>query len=236
MHNVSCVRVFGSAARGDNDSSSDIDVLVIYERAPIAIERERTLVQIKTTVGKNVDIAEYSAERIRHFFLSGDLFAWHLFQESMKLFSDKSDFIDQLGRPRPYVNAQCDISAFKNLLETVPENIKKHPENAVFEAGLLYLSTRNIAMSLSWHLESKVDFSRHAAVNVSERNGLPFPTNRAKYNELIGCRHASQRGEAVPTVSSLELSLVASKLVTWSNKISSLATIQTREVLNANTV
>src|SRR2546430_1500114 len=134
MDNVSCVRVFGSGARGDNDACSDIDVLVIYERAPEAIERENILAQIEKAIGQNVDIAEYSAERIRHFFLSGDLFAWHLFQESKKLFSPHADFLDELGRPNPYSSAENDISAFKSLLETIPTNMEKHPKNYVFEA------------------------------------------------------------------------------------------------------
>ena len=236
MGSIACVRIFGSRARGDNDSGSDIDVLVIYESTPLATDRENILAQIKAVVGQAVDVAEYSSSRVHHFFLSGDLFAWHLFQESKKLFSPSSDFIDQLGKPTPYVSARNDISAFTDLLETIPENMEKHPENSVFEAGLLYLATRNIAMSLSWHSAGKVDFSRHAAVNISENNGLPFPITRAKYDELISCRHASQRGAVIPVLSSSELSVVAAKLVIWSRKIYSLVASQPNGMLNANTV
>jgi hypothetical protein len=235
MNHMSCIRIFGSKARGDDDSSSDTDVLVIYEGIPLPNDRENTLTLIKSRVGSNVDVAEYSLSRIRHFFLSGDLFAWHLFQESKKLFSRSSDLIDSLGKPQPYTSARKDISGFASLLNTVPRNMKEHPENVTFEAGLLYLATRNIAMSLSWSLEGNTDFSRHAAINLSKKNGAPFPIPESKYNELICCRHASQRGAVIPIFCSGEISDVASKLVTWSEEISSLVANQPQEMLNANT-
>ena len=237
MENVTCIRIFGSSARGDNDASSDLDVLAVYERPPSDAERKRALVKISAATGRNVDIAEYTSERIRQFFLNGDLFSWHLYQESEKIFSKEADLIDQLGWPARYVSGEEDVRSFRKLLNGIPTALVACPNNTVFECGLMYLASRNIAMSLSWYLnEKKIDFSRHAALNITQRMGRQFPIGKAKYDELIRCRHASQRGVIAPKISQSEMIAVAANLVDWARELNSLMFTQESEHSYANAI
>ena len=236
MKNVASIRIFGSSARGDSDLSSDMDLLVVYKHAPLDSERKRVLGEVSGVIGRNIDLSEYSSERIRQFFYNGDLFSWHLFQESKKIIFIDNDLIDDLGRPAPYSNTKEDICSFITLLKSIPNNLIQYPESCVFEGGLLYLATRNIAMSLSWHLDGHVDFSRHAALNVTERLDQKFPISVFDYNELINCRHASQRGAVLPSISPVKLAAIAVKLVDWSTELQSLIHTRRIEGSYANTV
>jgi predicted nucleotidyltransferase len=213
------VRLFGSSARGDNDARSDADVLVVYREKPSEYQRAALLEELRSSIGGAVDVASYSGKRISSFFESGDLFAWHLYQESIPINASIPDFVTELGTPSRYLTGRDDVSNFTSLLTSVPQQLALCPQNYVYEAGLLYLTTRNIAMSASGSMDHEINFTRLAAIKVSLGLGLDFPIPLVHYKQLITCRHASQRGGIAPKIEVESLIGYAEKSLVWAEKI-----------------
>jgi predicted nucleotidyltransferase len=196
------LRVFGSFCRGDNDRLSDIDVLVVHANKPEDSLRGYLRATLKAAFRNNVDLAEYSAGRLKDMFAAGHLFTWHLQSESASLLAPPDKFFESLGSPAPYRNAIRDAYQFLDLLETISIQLSRSGSSPIYEAGLLYLASRNVGICASSRVCRLPNFSRYAAKAVCEQIGVPFPLSAADYNTLIDCRLGSIRGleVAVPAV------------------------------------
>lgn len=221
LSSVSGIFLFGSTARGDPDDSSDVDVLVVYE-SPLPPGLRAELQQaIFALFGERVAVAEYSVARVQEMFDDGHLFAWHLFKEATPIvvpgWTTNTNFV--FNRPQLYRDGQKDAERFVGLMKSISLELHVDPGSLIYEAGLIYLSLRNIAMSLSFEELGTPDFSRFSPYNLSTRLRLPFPTSRPNYAKLIAARHASQRGHAAPTISKCELLDIAASSIEWSQHL-----------------
>lgn len=182
--------VFGSLARKDNDDLSDSDILVVVKDRSGKIPEQLVNDYVQPWVRSIPTISWYGFERLQTMFKNGHLFAWHLYRESQPLWGQYS--IQELfGRPEQYRDALLDISSFQEVVEGVPDALRHCPRNAIYEMGLLYVCVRNIAMSASWHLCDKPDFTRYSPYNLKSRT---ICTSRTDYELAMSCRMASQRG------------------------------------------
>jgi predicted nucleotidyltransferase len=66
-HKATNVRVFGSAARGDADETSDVDFLVEFEPGTSLLQHAGMIVELEELLGRKVDVAPEKTlrERIR---------------------------------------------------------------------------------------------------------------------------------------------------------------------------
>ncbi len=186
------VRLFGSAVRGDFDKKSDVDILVVTDagRPDMKALESPLFDQFET----NVDVSIYSINRLQMMFSEGHMFSWHLYQESRRLEYDGTvDSMVLLGKPNPYRSARKDISELLDLLKTIKDEAA-NTLSLIFEAGLLYVCARNIALSASWHTGDGLKFGRNSPFELT-LGKLTFPLSRADYDILVACRHASTRGE-----------------------------------------
>ena len=185
------IRLFGSHVRGDADASSDIDVLVIADKKLSAEEA------CALGITPGADISIYSADRIRSMFMSGHLFAWHLYCESKPYIQGSKDpFFEALGTPAPYTEGVEDSKMFLAILVEAIDAIRDK-SNYVFEAGVIHLAMRNIGIALSYHLTGRPDFSRYAALNLPKEYSPKL--SKSSYDRLVQCRYISKRGyRAVP--------------------------------------
>lgn len=71
MHGATNVRVFGSAARGEEDEQSDIDFLVVLEKGRSLLDHAALLVDLEDLLGRKVDVATETGlrERVRRRIL-----------------------------------------------------------------------------------------------------------------------------------------------------------------------
>ena len=189
------LRLYGSFSRGDYDELSDVDVLAVYGKRPSENVRNTVRQQLAKIFTGKVDLAEYSGPRIEEFYKNGHLFAWHLHAESKNLAAGRDSFFEALGAPAPYKAAHSDALGFLELLRTSREEANKAGVSFVYEAGLMYLASRNVAICASYWLNERPDFSRHAMYNVCERLSIEPQVARADYEGLIRCRFASIRGQ-----------------------------------------
>jgi hypothetical protein len=118
-------------------------------------------------------------------------FAWHLYREAIPLF-DPDGFLRGLGPPSSYSGALADVASFQNVLASVPLQLAQNENNAIYEAGLVYVCIRNIAMAASWILNEFPDFSRYSAFNFPDMDRCPISVDEFKLT--MACRMASQRG------------------------------------------
>lgn len=188
------LRLYGSYARGDHDELSDIDVLAIYGHRPTADFQMALREHLTRRFGRNVDLAEYSSQRIEEFFRKGHLFAWHLYSESRALQNEWNDFFLTLGTPRPYSAAASDARGFLDLLRSTTHEALKPGVSLVYEAGLMYLASRNVAICTSYLMDGRPDFSRLALWNLCDRVGVDVGIDLNVYRKLMHCRFASIRG------------------------------------------
>lgn len=210
------LRYFGSVVRGDSDENSDIDIICIYNDK-FYLNRKVVEEYLKDIIKKEFDISWYSQTRIESMFSEGHLFAWHLYTESKSIFEVR-DFVDDLGEPNKYQSWEKDLFKLSTVLNSIKDSLTKDNCNKIYEAGLIYVCSRNIALTLSSKLSNKIIFSRYAPYDRCFSD-CPFPLTINYYNNLIHARHASTRGRDLPNIDLDELIHNYNMVMNWSEAV-----------------
>lgn len=232
-----CIRLFGSTVRGEQDCLSDIDVLFVSKQSVCQEDRNAisaTLIpRVKARVGiggvESVSISWYSEAHLTHMFKEGHLFAWHIFAESAKLFSDSEDLVDRLGRPGSYTRAVEDISKFRRILLEGQLALAASSKNADYEAGMIYLCCRNVSMCASWFSSQGLRFGRYSPYEISDLSS--FPISVETYDRFMQSRMFSARAGNPPTIAEEEVSASFAAVLQWCDGL--LSIVERREG-NAN--
>lgn len=194
------ISVFGSASREDQDNFSDLDILAVVKDGHGKQDDGYVLDVVGHDWKKTPSVSWYGERKIRNFFDSGDLFAWHLYLEAKPL-ALFPPLVDLFGKPKPYNDAHTTICELKSLFFEAYNALTISPQNEKYELGIAYVCFRNIAMSASWHLCPKPDFGRYSPY----APGLPsFPIARCAYDILWHCRVSGQRGYSPPDTQIIE--------------------------------
>lgn len=172
------IYIFGSVCRGEPDSGSDVDVLVVSDSA-----RDR----------RNLPPAWscYSRQRLRVLFGRGTLFAWHLYLDSVQLWPRGVEgFLRKIGPPKPYLGARREIADLQRILLGASKELVGGTLSPVYEFGLLALACRDAAMAAFLPQVGRFDFSRDAPFHLP----ASFPLSKSQFDYLLKCRRASTRG------------------------------------------
>nr|ELR5132242.1 nucleotidyltransferase [Providencia rettgeri] len=147
------IYAFGSICRGEVDSFSDVDMLAIVSG------------QDKRFNPKDYSI--YSYERINELWKEGNPFAWHLFLESISIYSsDGIDYLRNLGKPSNYNSGLVDCEKFLEIFISAKNSIEASVLTEIFDLSSVFLSIRNFATCFSLDYEIKPNFSRNSAHNL----------------------------------------------------------------------
>lgn len=197
------VYVFGSVARGDRDSRSDVDLLAVVADGHGKVEEREVYSHVPPEFADlEAAISWYGRRRLETMFANGELFGWHLHQEATPLF-EVEPVIEGLGIPAPYRDAAADVMSFEKVLSGIPDQLRSSPENAIYEMGLVYVCLRNICMAASSKFCDRPDFSRYSPFKLY---GIaPVPITREEYDLAMNCRMAGQRGMQPPSAVSRSL-------------------------------
>lgn len=209
IKNVNSIRVFGSHARGDQNVYSDFDVLVILQKSQVInddLEKE-----IKELFDREISISWYSEKRINKLFEMGHLFAWHLYNESYAITND--DYFQSLGKPAEYKFAIQDIHSLLGILVPIQEAVKNCPRNLIYEAGLLYVCVRNIAICAMPSLRNQYSFNTDVPFK------LDIPVSVEEFNLLLQARYAGTRGTKSPELNAQKFDKLFKLLEFWALQI-----------------
>lgn len=214
----SAIRLFGSKARGDGDYLSDTDILIIKRSGDPGRFRDSVLIALRDSFGMSPSVGWYSENRIASIYEEGDLFAWHLYKESRKLGYTDADFLDSLV-PSYYRNAVRDVQTFLDIIRGVHGSLEVAPGNAAYEAGVLFMASRNIAMSVSWYLPDGLLFGRKSPFQLQERLGIPFPISEREHEENMRARVLGHRGVPVSRRAASLVADMAERLLVWGTTV-----------------
>jgi len=169
---------FGSLCRGEIDESSDVDLLACVETKEQAQEMDSGRFSV------------YTQARLGDLWREGNPFAWHLHLESKLLYaSDGCDFLQQLGAPHAYTNADEDCTKFMRLFQESCHSLRSTDDSKVFHLSCIFLATRNFATCYSF-TRGRPIFSRQSPLQVE----TPVPVSTDVFNILVRSRVLSTRG------------------------------------------
>ncbi len=191
------VYIFGSVGRRQQDDLSDLDILAVVRNGAGKVPDARIAHFIPANLQTlKLSISWYGATRLQEMFCNGELFAWHLHRETLPLY-DPIKFLHELGKPESYRDAIADSRSFQKVLEGIPSQVQANANNAIYEAGLVYVCLRNAAMAASWSLCKSPDFTRYSPFRLE---GIrPCPISRDEFDVTMACRMAGQRGKVPPS-------------------------------------
>jgi len=170
------VWLYGSRARGDADSLSDVDLLVICD-ADWPKEKVANLFSVPE--GEPCSISRYSWSEFRKMTEQGSLFLQHVKSEGVLLYEAdecQEGTKEALERLRPYRFARRDVEAFQTVLSDVREEIF-HESSSAYELAVLGTVIRHASV-LGCYLLGSPCFGRTEPVRrFSEVVDLPvgFP-------------------------------------------------------------
>jgi len=184
--------IYGSRARSDSVEHSDFDLLVVFDNTNIIDKENINIPEDLIAENINLDISYYSVDRLTEMYKSGHLFAWHLFLES-KYLGVGVDYLKDIGKPGKYMSFINDVQPLLELLESSKTELESSKVNVIYEAGLVYVCARNIAISVSYYSPAGLSFSTYAPF-LLENKANPFPISKDFYEKLRRSRLSGTRG------------------------------------------
>ncbi len=169
----------------------------------------------RTPAEKEAKLRLFYRRQIEDLHRRGTLFAWHLFLDAVKVFPRSGvGLVPKLGAPAPYTESESEIRALAELGATAIDECRKSTPSVVFELGILYLVSRDVAMAASQLALGRFTFSRFAPF---EYRHVAYPLTRAEYQYAMGCRRCSTRGGSLSRDSLAERALLgkAADLLQW---------------------
>lgn len=201
------VYLFGSYSRGDQTSLSDKDILCVLPDAQAN--------EVLTNISQNKieEVSYYSFQKLKDYYNSGSLFAWHLFYESKHM--QGPDYLASLGKPCEYMEFEKDYIELISILHSVMSTLEDFEPSTdlTYEAGLLYVVLRNFGHCISWYEASKPIFNKYVPYELSHSDLLNLDIK--EYETLILARSSSMRGNEAPVIKREWLLKVARNIEIW---------------------
>ncbi len=214
------LRYFGSIIREDFDYASDADILcIVTDKAAADLNGISKLLDSALVTDREIDLSVYGADRISEMYKEGHLFAWHIYLQS-KPITGHLNFLENLGVPREYTKAKIDIENLIKIVQDSHLSLMDDSCSPVYEAGLLYVASRNIGISASWKSSNGLDFSRHAPYSLilnGQDKGLPL--KKSEYAMLCESRHASTRGVYPPSITREQCIAICEIVIRWAKEV-----------------
>ena len=215
--------IYGSRARNDSVKYSDTDLLVVFDKKNNIDKKNISIPEDLIAENNNLDISYYSICRLKKMYKSGHLFAWHLFAESKHL-DVGIDYLGNLGKPNEYMSFIHDVQPLLELLGSSKKELEASNVNIIYEAGLVYVCARNIAISASYYSPAGLTFSTYAPFLLDNKNN-PFPITKHNYEKLRRARLACTRGLN-------PLSILRGEVIECINNVTTWATTEYIRITN----
>jgi hypothetical protein len=192
------VWIFGSYARSDYDSNSDLDLLVLTNRELSPIDA--SALQQWFTLPSIPEISLYTLIGISQIIAPPSLFAWHLRREGQVVYSRSNWLAKSLSLMGPYSKHLRDLYIIKQVHYDLLRSLENGGESLIFDAGILCTVARNVGIILSDFL-GQPDYSPLAPLKLRDTfQSLRFPLSAEEFILLSECRLSAERGKTSPLI------------------------------------
>jgi len=176
---IEAIVLFGSKARGDDDSISDIDIFILINDCS---EEELILhkKEIVNTLHVPADwISVYRQSSVTAMHNYGSYFLWHIKREGKILFS-KNQFLEQILDSLPaYSGVEEDLKDYLVICQDIEKSISLDENTLLFEMATLASLARNTCIAVSYK-KGRMVFGRLDPVIEAKKifgNEFPFSIN-----------------------------------------------------------
>lgn len=178
------VWLYGSHARGDCDTSSDMDVLIVGDTdVP-----EKELLEQNIFNQKNLSVSRYSWKEIVEMAGYGSLYLQHIrlegkpIRETMSCEGDLAKLLSEMGE---YKNIKKDLIGFDVVLQDIERSATYSPRN--FELSVLAMVLRHICILGCWQIGTPV-FTRYGPISTLAKHFKLNPVIVSEFNTLYEFR------------------------------------------------
>jgi predicted nucleotidyltransferase len=185
--------LFGSAARRDNDSSSDKDYFFLCQDMSLQSFLKIKRIKIASLVEDDVNISAYRLADVKIMAAEGSLFLWHLKLQGRIVFSKNSVIENIFDSLKEYNAYKKDLEYYDELLNDVKASLAQWKILDEFDLSLLFTIVRNTCILLSHYLGAPKYGRSNAFIYVkSVYNDLPLGEH--VYQELCSWKLWYERG------------------------------------------
>ena len=188
---VRALVLYGSHARGDSDSKSDVDICAFTtdrEHLPPTV-LEDLLPKFR---GASFSLTIYSEVDLAAMLEYGSLFLWHLKLEGAVVYG-REYFDSQLTRLMPFTKHHAEILYHRQIFDdSFGLGVELMPPNE-FDLALLFTIARNSCMVLS-HKAGRPTFGRLSCYHAAASEHHDLPLNEETYLFLNQWKLVYERG------------------------------------------
>lgn len=179
--NILSVILYGSFARNDHDSMSDLDICVLIKddyKKNIDFDEIKSFVTI--TPPKIINIISYSSSSIDEMLKYGSMFLFHLKLEGKVLYG-KNYFNKIINRLKPFRHHREEILYLLDILNDLLSSYKKMHLPNEMDLAILFTISRNTCMILA-HKMNEFIFGRQSCYLSAK---TLFPTLPLQYDDYL---------------------------------------------------
>lgn len=194
---IESVCLFGSTARGDNDSISDIDIFILIDDCDEQVFIEKKIKIIDQLNIPSEWVSLYRKSTIKDMHKYGSYFLWHIKLEGIILYS-RSGFLESIFKNLPrYRKVEEDLKEYLAICQDIKKSIQKDTSTLHYELSVLASLVRNTCIAIAF-LHNRISFGRVSVVEVCKNiMGMEFPFSVEEYEELYKFRIAYNRSKVI---------------------------------------
>jgi predicted nucleotidyltransferase len=215
---IESIALYGSCARGECDTNSDIDILIIIDDSSSDQYNE-----IKEKISKEMQIpvkwiSLYTKHAILNMKKYSSYFLWHLKLEAIIFYSKSNLLEDVLQNLKEYTKMDSDLQQYLVIYKDIESSIHTNNKTYQYELSLLASLIRNTCMAFCY--KNKIlNFGRIEPVIITKQKLnkiIDFTID--EYNELYEFRSLYNKG----ILKELEVNKVNSYVEKWLDRTKKL--------------
>lgn len=195
---VLAITLFGSAARGDFDDNSDVDIFLLV--ADVPFDKLLHLQEWCATAFRlpTQSVSAYSARTAAAMATSGALLLWHLRLEGRVLFQRDGAADSLLRSLTPFTAFTIELETFNGLVDDVAEAWIAGRGPTELDLHVLQLVVRNVCILVTVFFGTPT-FGRMSAVERAKQLAPAVPVDLGIYRELCAWHLLFLRGHKSDT-------------------------------------
>lgn len=185
------VMIYGSVARNDADSNSDLDVFALVEDILTELEQEEVVDRICSKLkGDEINVSIYTENIFNKMLKEGSLFLWHLKLEGKYIYNKYStDIFYSLSNFKGYYK---NLNLYKNLFKRCKQSLNENNVNS-YDLSMLFFLCRNLSILTCFFMDEP-NFGRYSSYQTLVRKIRQEPLKYIDYIYLSNWRMDFTRG------------------------------------------